>query len=167
VPNKSSFRNAEQRTRVNQFLLELKSEFEQYKKAAAVEFPETPGPFEATEANMRESLLAQRTILMNIRIPLTLMVSTLEQIARVWPEGKKPVAKLIDWAKIGIRIHDNLIEENLLWENPDPMGSSVSFRRRAIFADNRRLGEKANKKLIEGAQDLHQLTDVNILDWVI
>jgi len=163
---RSSFRNEEQRSSVAKFLLELKSEFEQYQRTMPDVFPETPGPFETTEDNLRKSLLAQRTIFMNVRIPLTLMVSTLEQMERVWPEGKKPLKKLIDWAKIGIRIFDNAIEENRLWEQPDPMGNSASRRRRTIFADNRRLGEEANKKLIDGAQDLNKLTGVNILDWI-
>jgi hypothetical protein len=87
---------------------------------------------------------------MSMKTPLELMGSTIAQFVRAWPEGRREIAILGDWVKLGLRIFNNLIEENHLWEGPDPTGYQASKRRTGIFSENRRLGEEANKKLIEG-----------------
>lgn len=166
MPNKLVTFSPEQNQKVADFLQELNQGFNLYKQAVAKPFPDLPDLQKATEATMRQSLLDQRAYLMGIKSSLEIIEATLEHHLKIWYEGRKPLSVLRDWTRLAIRIFEHSIEENLLWEKPNPMGYSEANRRKSIFSENRRLGEDSNQKLINGAAGVYELTGVNILDWV-
>lgn len=156
----------EQFQEVNKYLMELRKHFELFLEMSKKPIPDTPSPFNATEENIRQSLLDQRAYYMNMKIPFELIDSTLEQLNSVWNDGKEPIKILKEWSKNFQKIFDNNIEENKLWEGSDPMGSKVNIRRQQLFAENRILGQKTNELLRKSAEQIYNLLGINIIEWM-
>src|SRR6266508_1829164 len=102
MSNKLKPLSPEQNQKVSDFLEELKKGFVLYEQATAKPLADVPDPLEATEANMRQSLLDQRASLMGIKSSLEIIRATFEHFLKVWPEGRKPLTLLRDWTKLGI-----------------------------------------------------------------
>ena len=158
--------NKDQQYTVQKLFAELKNHFELYKQLMDKPFPETPQPWESTEKNMRQSLLDQRAYLMDIKKPLELIDSTIGQIIRAWPEGKRPFTILTDWLTANKKQVDNFIEANRLWDGPDPTGSIASKKRQQLTTENRRLQQVMDDSLARSAEQIYNLTGINILNWI-
>jgi len=151
---------------IDNYLMELREHFKLYVELSNRPIPDTPSPYNATEENMRKSLLDQRAYYIDMKKPFELIDSTLDQLDRVWYEGREPVRLLKDWSKNFQQLFDNNIEENKLWESPEPMGSGANKRRQEIFEENRKLEPKTNDLFRKAAEKIYNLRGVNIIEWL-
>ena len=126
--------------------------------------PETPDMLDATNENLRRSLLDQRQAYNNIKTSLLIVKDCIQDTIRVWPEGKQALSLLIDSSNSILRVVENSLEENRLWDRPNPQDNYSQNRRKTIFQENRNLGAESDKKFLAGSELLQQLTGWNLLD---
>ena len=126
--------------------------------------PETPDMFVTNEEKLRRSLLDQREAYSNMKTSLTIIQACIQDTIGVWPEGKQVLSLLIDSSRLLLKHMENTLEENHLWDRPDPLDNYSQNRRAKIFAENRKLASESDKKLLDGSEFLYQLTGWNLLD---
>ncbi len=82
----------------------------------------------------------------------------------IWPDGKQPLSELLDGTKLMAKIVQNLLEENLLWDRPEPMDDFSMNRRRQIFAENRTLSRDGDTKFAAASAEISALTGFRLVD---
>ena len=161
--NKPKAPRPEQKAKLNKVLGEIKRRYNAFGQQMN-NLPDTPNPLEASDDEMRKSLLDQREALSNMKTSLIIIQTTIHDALGLWPEGKHPLSLLIDATKLGVKLGDNLLEENLLYDRPNPLDSYSQNRRRSIFAENRQLGPEADKKFTESSHIIYELTGFILID---
>ena len=109
-------------------------------------------------------MLDQREAYSNLKTSLTIIQACIQDTIGVWPEGKQVLSLLIDSSRLLLKHVENTLEENHLWDRPDPLDNYSQNRRAKIFAENRKLASESDKKLLDGSEFLYQLTGWNLLD---
>ena len=127
--------------------------------------PETPDMLIANDEIQRRSTLDQREAYSNAKSSLAIIQACIQDSIRVWPEGKQVLSLLMDSSRLILKLFENALEENYLWDRPNPLDNYSQNRRAKIFAENRKLSSEGDKKLLEGVELLDQITGWNLLDF--
>jgi len=161
--NKPKPPRADQKGELDIALGELKRRYQVLSKQFN-SIPDSPDMFDANDANLRKSLLDQREVYSNIRTSLTIIQASIQDAIRIWQEGKQVLSLLMDSTRLMLKVVENSLEENYLWERPNPLDNYSQSRRAKIFPENRKLSSESDQKLLEGVELLHQFTGWNLLE---
>lgn len=120
--------------------------------------PVAPDMLSANNAITRRYTFDQRDHLSRAEALLAIVQTCTQDAMKVWPEGKRVFSLLMAASDLMLRVVENALEENYLWDRSDPLDNYSQNRRAKIFPENRKLAAESDEKFLAGCRLLSELT---------